>query len=676
MTIKPDLIAPGLFRDRREAGRQLAAKLSAYANRRDLLVLAMPRGGVPVAYEIARALGAPLDVFVVRKLGVPGYEELAMGAVATGGVRVLNDGVVKQLGIPGHLIEAVAARELQELARRERLYRGGRPPPDVSGRTAILVDDGLATGATMHAAIQALRQQLPARIVVAVPTASPETCEEMRSEVDDVVCAITPDPFHAVGRWYQDFSQTTDEEVRDLLARRDTPEKNEPSQSPTDASLIEALRTTAHTLTGAARDYDPLMGRIGEAGFALLGEASHGTHEFYCERAEITKRLIKERNFTAVAVEADWPDAYRVNRYVRGVSGDVDAAEALADFRRFPTWMWRNTVVVEFIEWLRAHNNALAPGAAKVGFYGLDLYSLHASMKAVLRYLEKVDPEGAQRARERYSCFDHVGGDTQAYGLMTRLKLSKSCEEEVVSQLVDLQRWAAEYARRDGRWAEDELFYAEQNARLAKNAEAYYRSVFLEEVSSWNLRDRHMAETLDALVEHLGRNGARAKVAVWEHNSHLGDARATDMGRRGELNVGQLTREKYGGDAVLVGFTTHHGTVTAASDWDKPAERKRIRPALPGSYEALFHASQAARFLLIWSEGDPLAQRLRDSKLERAIGVIYRPDTERQSHYFQARLPDQFDAVLHFDETRAVEPLEYTAEWEAGELPETFPFAV
>jgi erythromycin esterase-like protein len=466
------------------------------------------------------------------------------------------------------------------------------------------VDDGLATGATMHAAIQALRQQLPARIVVAVPTASPETCEEMRSEVDDVVCAITPDPFHAVGRWYQDFSQTTDEEVRDLLARRDTPEKNEPSQSPTDASLIEALRTTAHTLTGAARDYDPLMGRIGEAGFALLGEASHGTHEFYCERAEITKRLIKERNFTAVAVEADWPDAYRVNRYVRGVSGDVDAAEALADFRRFPTWMWRNTVVVEFIEWLRAHNNALAPGAAKVGFYGLDLYSLHASMKAVLRYLEKVDPEGAQRARERYSCFDHVGGDTQAYGLMTRLKLSKSCEEEVVSQLVDLQRWAAEYARRDGRWAEDELFYAEQNARLAKNAEAYYRSVFLEEVSSWNLRDRHMAETLDALVEHLGRNGARAKVAVWEHNSHLGDARATDMGRRGELNVGQLTREKYGGDAVLVGFTTHHGTVTAASDWDKPAERKRVRPALPGSYEALFHASQAARFLLIWSEGD------------------------------------------------------------------------
>jgi erythromycin esterase-like protein len=418
------------------------------------------------------------------------------------------------------------------------------------------------------------------------------------------------------------------------------------------------------------------MGRIGKARFALLGEASHGTHEFYRERAEITKRLIAEKNFTAVALEADWPDAYRVNRYVRGVSDDVDAVEALADFRRFPTWMWRNTVMVEFIEWLRTYNEALPPSAEKVGFYGLDLYSLHASMKAVRRYLEKVDPEAAKRARERYSCFDHVGEDSQAYGLMTRLSLSKSCEEEVVSQLVELQRRAADYTRRDGRLAEDELFYAEQNARLVKNAEAYYRSVFLEEVSSWNLRDRHMAETLDALVAHLGRKGSRAKIAVWEHNSHLGDARATDMGQRGELNVGQLAREKYSSEAVLVGFTTHHGTVTAASDWDKPAERKRVRPALVGSYEALFHATQRARFLLILNESDVVAEQLRVPRLERAIGVIYRPETERQSHYFRARLADQFDAVLHFDETRAVKPLESTAEWETGELPETFPFAV
>jgi erythromycin esterase-like protein len=256
------------------------------------------------------------------------------------------------------------------------------------------------------------------------------------------------------------------------------------------------------------------------------------------------------------------------------------------------------------------------------------------------------------------------------------LNVSKSCEEEVVSQLVELQRRGLDYARRDGRAVEDERFYAEQNARLVKNAEAYYRAMFLEEVSSWNLRDRHMADTLDALVEHLGRNGGGAKIAVWEHNSHLGDARSTDMGQRGELNVGQLTREKYGRDAVLIGFTTHHGTVTAASDWGGPAERKHVRPALLGSYEDVFHSVQSPRFLLTWRDGDNISAGLRGPRLERAIGVIYRPETERQSHYFRARLPDQFDVVLHFDETRALKPLESTGEWEAGEVPETYPFAV
>ncbi|HYZ34614.1 MAG TPA: erythromycin esterase family protein, partial [Crenalkalicoccus sp.] len=253
---------------------------------------------------------------------------------------------------------------------------------------------------------------------------------------------------------------------------------------------------------------------------------------------------------------------------------------------------------------------------------------------------------------------------------------ARSCEREVVSQLVELQRRAAEQARHDGRVSDDELFYVEQNARLVKNAEAYYRSMYFEDVSSWNLRDRHMAETLDALVGYLGRRGARAKIALWAHNSHLGDARATEMGRRGELNLGQLVRERHGREAVLVGFTTHHGTVTAASNWDGPAERKRVRPALAGSYEALFHDARPDRFLLTLRSGGGATDGLRAQRLERAIGVIYRPETERASHYFGARLPDQFDAVLHFDETRAVEPLEYSAEWEAGEPPETFPFGV
>ncbi len=661
-----------LFRDRKEAGQLLAAKLAAYANRPDVLVLALPRGGVPVAYEVARALKAPLDVFVVRKLGLPGHEEFAMGAVATGGVRVLNDELVRALRIPEYLIDNVVAREEQELARREQLYRGNRPPPDVRGRTVILVDDGLATGATMLAAIKALQQQQPARIVVAVPTAAPETCEELRAEVHDVICAITPQPFHAVGLWYEDFSQTTDEEVRNLLSLAGR--KN--VQNTTESILTKTVREGARTLTGASQDYDPLIDLVGDARFVLIGEASHGTHDFYHERAQITERLIKEKGFAAVAVEADWPDAYRVNRFVRGMSGDVYAIEALADFRRFPTWMWRNTDVVEFIEWLRAYNDELPPTATKSGFYGLDLYSLRASMEAVLSYLEKVDPDTAKQARIRYACFDHFGEDTQVYGFVTGTGLAKSCEEEVINQLVELQRQAMEYAQRDGRLAEDEFFYAEQNARLVKNAEAYYRSMFLEKVSSWNLRDRHMAETLDSLITHLDRQGGRTKIVVWAHNSHVGDARATEMGQRSELNIGQLARERYGRAAVLVGFTTYHGTVTAASDWGAPAERKFVRPALAGSYEALFHAAQIDRFLLTWRELDILAAGLGTPRLERAIGVIYRPETERLSHYFHARLGEQFDAVIHFDETRAVEPLERTAEWEAGEVPQTFPFAV
>src|SRR3984893_17358209 len=389
---------PERFRNRNEAGRLLAEKLAVYARRPDVLVLALPRGGVPVAYEVARALAAPLDVFLVRKLGVPGYEELAMGAVATGGVRVLNDQIVQQLNIPSYVIDAVTAQEQQELARRERLYRGGRPPPDVRGRTAILVDDGLATGATIRAAVRALRQLQPARIVVATPTAAPETCEELRAELDDVICAITPEPFLAVGHWYEDFSQTTDEEVRDLLARRQHPAEAQATLESADTTLGEAVREAAQPLPGAGADYDPLMDLIGDARFVLLGEASHGTHEVYRERAQITKRLIAEKGFTAVAVEADWPDAYRVNRYVRGVSDDVDANEALAGFRRFPTWMWRNTEVVEFVEWLRARNDACSSEDQKVGFYGLDLYSLRASMKAVLQFLEKVDPAAAKRA--------------------------------------------------------------------------------------------------------------------------------------------------------------------------------------------------------------------------------------------------------------------------------------
>jgi erythromycin esterase-like protein len=419
----------------------------------------------------------------------------------------------------------------------------------------------------------------------------------------------------------------------------------------------DAVRETAEPLSGSSSDYDALLELIGDARFVLLGEATHGTHDFYRERAQITKRLISEKGFIAVAIEADWPDAYRVNHYVRGLGVDPDGNAALGGFKRFPTWMWRNADVLDFIGWLRAHNDKIRLTEKKIGFYGLDLYSLYNSMEAVLAYLYKIDPEAAQRARYRYSCFDQFNENTQAYGYAASFGLAQSCESEVVGQLVELRNRAVEYASRDGRVAADEFFFAEQNARLVKNAEEYYRSMFRERESSWNLRDRHMADTLEHLAGFLAGQGQRAKIVVWEHNSHLGDARATEMGQRGEINVGQLARERYKEQAVLIGFTTYHGTVMAASDWDAPAEWKRVRPALPGSYEELFHAVGSRRFFL----------NLRDSRLkvlhkprrlERAIGVVYRPETERVSHYFHGDLPAQFDGILHFDETRAVEPLE------------------
>jgi erythromycin esterase-like protein len=444
----------------------------------------------------------------------------------------------------------------------------------------------------------------------------------------------------------------------------------------TQSLVASEVKKALHALRGDARDYDPLLKLIQGARFCLLGEATHGTHDFYRERAEITKRLIKEQGFTAIAVEADWPDAFRVNRYVRGLSDDRNANEALGGFKRFPTWMWRNTVILDFVEWLRDYNASLKEGATRVGFYGLDLYSLYTSIEAVLAYLNKIDPAAAKRARYRYSCFEHFAEETQAYGYAANFGLSESCEREVIEQLVELRRQAADYASRDGRVAQDEFFFAEQNARLVLNAERYYRSMFRGRVESWNLRDQHMAETLGALVNHLNAQGQTAKVAVWEHNSHLGDARATYMGDYGELNVGQLVRQQYGNDARLIGFTTYTGTVTAASEWDGPAERKRVRPALNQSYEALFAECDEPNFLLTIRDDRRLATVLREQRLERAIGVIYLPRTERQSHYFDARLSDQFDAVIHFNETRALEPLERYPQWESGEPPETFPSGV
>ena len=404
-----------------------------------------------------------------------------------------------------------------------------------------------------------------------------------------------------------------------------------------NGSSSEDLRREAIVLRDA-RDVEAAVKLIGDARIVLLGEATHGTHEFYQARMEITKRLMAEKGFSAIAVEADWPDALQVNRYIQGRAGNTGAGQtavedALGKFQRFPKWMWRNTDVVELVQWLTEFNAGIPDAERKVGFFGIDLYSLRNSMDAVVQYLARVDPEAARQARARYACFDHFASDPQQYGYAVNFAMRPDCEEEVVQQLVAMVSNVPDYTKQDGVQASDEAFYAAQNARVAQNAESYYRTMFHGRDESWNVRDTHMADTLDALCEHLSkRRGDAAKVVVWAHNSHIGDASATEMGEHGQINVGQLMRERHGAETFLLGFSTHTGTVAAASEWDNPPELKQVRPSLENSYERLFHDIGKERFLLPIRGNQAVVDHLRRRRLERAIGVIYLPERERYSH--------------------------------------------
>lgn len=421
------------------------------------------------------------------------------------------------------------------------------------------------------------------------------------------------------------------------------------------ARTLGTLRSAALRLDGAGSDYDLLVEAARGRSFVLLGEATHGTREFYRMRADITRRLIEEGGFDAVAVEADWPDAYRLHRYVSGDAADTTAMDAFGDFSRFPRWMWRNEEVLRFIAWLRAHNDARSPDA-HAGFYGLDMYSMYRSAEAVIAYLERVDSTQAGIARRQYAALDHVR-EPERYGYEAVSGLRPDCRDAVRERLVELIRRRSDYIADDGRAAADAHFFAQQNAHVVASAEAYYRETFAGRAASWNRRDEHMTETLLALQRHQRETNRMGRIVVWAHNSHLGDARATEMARAGEWNVGQLIRERAGREAVLsVGFTTYTGTVTAARQWNGAAERRGVLPALADSYEDLFRRSGLEAFYVPLS--GEVAEVLREPRLERAIGVLYLPETEYASHYFAASLPLQFDAVFHLDETEAVEPLD------------------
>lgn len=430
-------------------------------------------------------------------------------------------------------------------------------------------------------------------------------------------------------------------------------------------AVSRLVREEAEPFSGiASAELGSLLERIGDARVVLLGEASHGTSEFYQMRARITRELIARRGFNLVAVEADWPDARRIDRYVRHLPA---SPASWTPFSRFPAWMWRNRDVADFVEWLRSHNEDVEP-ERRAGFFGLDLYSLYTSVAAVLEYLERVDPATAAVARERYGCLSPWQHDPAVYGRAALTGRYRSCEPDVVSMLRELLHRQLDYAAHDG----TEFLDAIQNARLVADAERYYRVMYYGSAESWNLRDRHMFDTLATLLQF---SGPESRAVVWAHNSHVGDASATEMADRGELNVGQLCRERFGPGAFIAGFGTDHGTVAAATDWDGPMEIKRVRRSRSDSYERICHDTGVDAFML--QLRDPRRSELRDEllpgRLERAIGVIYRPETELMSHYFTASLPAQFDAWIWFDESSAVVPL--AAEPPVG-VPDTYPFGL
>lgn len=439
-----------------------------------------------------------------------------------------------------------------------------------------------------------------------------------------------------------------------------------PSHARAELPLEVAIRSAAEPLPEIdSDDFAPFFDRFADRRIVLLGEASHGTSEFYRARAAITRRLIEQHGFSIVAVEADWPDAAMIDRHVRHRPPVEGGA---APFQRFPTWMWRNTEFLAFVDWLRSHNAGLAD-ADQTRFYGLDIYGLSESIAAVLRYLDSVDPAAARIARERYACLGPWQKDPAVYGRAALNAGYARCEALVVAQLGDLLKKRLDYSCEDG----ERFFDAAQNARLVAAAERYYRAMYYGGPKSWNLRDTHMFETL---CHTLDRGGSHARVVVWAHNSHIGDARATEMGRvHDEINLGQLCRARFGDAAALIGFGTHHGTVVAAAEWGAQMEVKTVQPSHEDSYEYWLHDTALPRFLLDLRPGahDALLERLQGPMLERFIGVIYRPDSERHSHYAEASLASQFDAFVWFDRTSAVTPLP-TAVHEGPA--ETFPFGV
>jgi erythromycin esterase len=626
-----------MFTNRIDAGQQLSAKL-VDKGYRDVVVLGLPRGGVPVAAEVAKVLNAPLDVVVVRKLGIPYQPEVAMGAISEGGLRVLDQRTIAWAGVSAAEVALVERTEQRELAARTLRLRRGRARVSLAGKTVIVVDDGLATGATARVACEEVSQLGAARVVLAVPVGAASVIAGFHN-ADEVVCVLAAEDLGAIGLYY-------DEEVEALLGEADRCMRASDATPPVEGPIAQEIRRLAKPLIEPT-DLGVLAERIGEARYVGLGEASHGTHEYYYWRGEFSKMLIVEKGFNWIGVEGDWPDCWRINRWVHGEEHrEMSAKELLAGFERWPTWMWANAEVAEFLTWLREWNATRASGG-QVGFYGLDVYSLWDSLRVVSDWLAVHDPDALPAATKAWACFEPYGEDPQHYAQASRL-VPLSCESDVVGLLTKVRE---NMASGDGR--QESIFNAVQNAEVVTGAERYYRAMMRGDRESWNVRDRHMVDTVDRLSAHLGEN---SKGLIWAHNTHIGDARATDMARAGMVNVGQLLRERHGSaEVALVGMAAYEGSVIAAGSWGEREDVMDVPPARATSHEDLLHQVLGRAAILAFTDRRDGAW-LGSLRGHRAIGVVYQPGRE-VGNYVPTVMGERYDALLWFEQSTALAPL-------------------
>lgn len=634
-----------IFQDRKHAGRLLGEALSHYKNE-DAIIFALPRGGVPVAAEISAALKLPLDVLIVRKIGAAFQAELAAGAICEDEQPIWNQSVLSQIGLNTDDLAPTLRVEKEKIKKQRALFRNNEKVSSVSHKTVIVVDDGLATGFTMLAAIKFLRKKGAAKIVVAVPVAAEKSARQLKSKVDEVVVLEKPVDLWSVSQWYDDFSQVEDEDVVAQLHKNNLSKVADIADEITKSLFKFKKPNDLHSLAESVKNKRVVM----------LGESTHGTAEFYEIRAELSKLLIENYGFNFIAVEGDWPDAYRLNQYIKKGEGE-SAREVLKRIHRWPTWMWANEHIADLAEWMK-HKNA--------GFFGLDVYSLFQSMDEVVRYLKENDPELAKEVQKRYSCFEPFESDEISYA-KSLIKYPAGCKAEVLSNLQEMLKLRIKKITED----DDELFSSQQNALIVSNAEAYYRAMIGTEDNSWNVRDTHMMETLNRLLE---RHGEGAKAIVWAHNTHIGDYRATDMADAGYVNLGGLARQSYGKENVaLVGFSTFHGTVMASHAWGGVEEIMTVPAAAESSYEFQFHKAAiqagASQYFLLFTNGSH--PQLLKKLGHRAIGVVYDPSRELKSNYVPTELANRYDAFVYVDLTHPLQSL-HTG-YLKGDVPETWP---